>query len=440
MADRAARAAGPPAEPAISSRPRIAIVGAGPAGLMAAEVAARGGAAVTVYERMPSPGRKLLLAGRGGLNLTHSEDAEAFLGRYREAASHLRAPLAAFGPQDLRRWCADLGIDTFVGASGRVFPRCFKASPLLRAWLRRLDSTGVGLATRHEWRGWAGDRLVFATKDGERRVDADAVVLALGGASWPQLGADGAWTNLLGDGVAPLRPANCGFAVAWSDVFRARFEGAPLKAIALEFRGERARGDLVTTRAGLEGGPIYALAPLLREVIAADGSALLHVALRPDMAHEALAARLARQARKNSLSNRLRKTLGLAPAAVGLLREAVLPQGQTLGSRSDDALARLVNAVPLRLVAPMSLDRAISTAGGIRFAAVDASLMVRARPGVFVAGEMLDWEAPTGGYLLQACFALGMAAGHGALAWARDAAAGDKKVDSRPNQSLPSAL
>ena len=362
----------------------IAIVGAGPAGLMAAEAAAAGGGAVTVYERMPSAGRKLLLAGRGGLNLTHDEAAETFLARYGVAAAPLGAPFAAFDPQALRRWCAELGIDTFVGSSGRVFPASFKTSPLLRAWLRRLDASGVRLATRHEWRGVeTGGRLAFATPDGPRAIAADAIVLALGGASWPHLGADGSWTTPLGQAgveIAALRPANCGFATAWSTIFKDRFEGAPLKAVALEFRGRRTRGDLVVTRAGLEGGAIYALAPELREAIAAEGMAVLHLALRPDIAHDALVARLARRGRKETLSNGLRKSLGLAPAAVGLLREAALPDGANLSDLDDDALAHLVNALPLRLDAPMPISRAISTAGGVRFAALDDNLMLRARP------------------------------------------------------------
>ena len=408
--------------PEQGGRPRIAIVGAGPAGLMAAEVAARGGAAVTIYERMPSAGRKLLLAGRGGLNLTHSEDPDAFLARYGDGADPLRASIAAFDADALRRWCVDLGIETFVGTSGRVFPASFKTSPLLRAWLRRLAAAGVQLAPRHEWRGFNEEgRLCLATPDGPLAIAADAVVLALGGASWPQLGSNGAWVEALaaaGVDIAPLEPANCGFTVAWSDVFRDRFEGAPLKAVALDIAGRRARGDLVVTRAGLEGGAIYALAPELRAAIAADGAAMLHISLRPDLATDALAARLGRRARKDPLTNALRKTLGLAPVAVGLLREATLAAGQDLAGMSDADLARLVNAVPVRLAAPMPIARAISSAGGVRFAGLDATLMLDVRPGVFVAGEMLDWEAPTGGYLLQAAFSTGAAAGQGALAWA----------------------
>jgi uncharacterized flavoprotein (TIGR03862 family) len=404
-----------------SEAPRTAaVVGAGPAGLMAAEILARGGVAVTVYDRMASPGRKLLLAGRGGLNLSHSEAPALFLTRYGAAADSLRPALEGFGQAAMRDWCAALGVETFVGTSGRVFPVSFKTSPLLRAWLRRLDQLGVTFAFRHRWTGWdEAGALVFGSADGERAVRADATILALGGATWPQLGSDGAWADTLaaaGVGVAPLRPANCGFAIAWSDVFREKFEGEPLKTIALSFGDVRVRGDATVTREGIEGGAVYALAAPLREAIARDGEAILHVALRPDLSHETLVARLGKRVAKQSLSNALRKTLGLAPVAVALLREAALAAGTDLGAMEPDDLARLVEAVPLRLHAPMPMARAISTAGGIGFDALDTSFMLRCRPGVFVAGEMLDWEAPTGGYLLQACFATGAAAARGALA------------------------
>ncbi len=404
---------------------RVAIVGAGPAGLMAAEVAARAGAAVTLYERMPSPGRKLLLAGRGGLNLTHGEPAACFDARYGEAAAALRPALAGFGPHALRAWCAGLGIDTFVGTSGRVFPTSMKTSPLLRAWLRRLDALGVAIRPRHHWRGWdAAGRLAFDTPDGAVKVAAAASVLALGGASWPQLGSDGGWTApLAGVALAPLRPANCGFRVAWSAPFLARFEGAPLHNVALRFGAAAARGEVVVTAAGLEGGAVYALAAALRDAIAANGAATPRVALRPDIPHDALVARLGRRRRKESFANGLRKALGLDPVAIGLLREA---EGPPPASLDEHALAALINAVPVRLTAPMPIGEAISSAGGVRFEAVDDALMLRARPGVFVAGEMLDWEAPTGGYLLQACFATGAAAGRGVVAWLAEA------MDERP--------
>lgn len=381
---------------------------------MAAEVAARAGAKVAVFDRMPSPSRKLLLAGRGGLNLTHSEDLDRFLGRYGDAAQVLAPSLRRFGPQALRDWCGRLGIETFVGSSGRVFPVSFKTSPLLRAWLRDLDRLGVAFRVRHRWCGWDAHRLRFETPDGDVAVDAEATVLALGGASWPHLGTDGAWVATLretGCDPAPLQPANCGFCVDWSEHFRQRFEGQPLKAVALSFENRTARGDVVVTRRGLEGGPIYALAPRLRETIATHGSARLQIALRPDLTTEAIATRLAKRRPKESLSTALRRALRLSPVAIGLLREADGPPS------NGEGLAARVSALHLRLTAPMPLDRAISTAGGVRFADLDENLMLRS--GVFIAGEMLDWEAPTGGYLLQACFATGVTAGEGAAAWAR---------------------
>ena len=383
----------------------IAVIGAGPAGMMAAEVAAAAGARVTIYDRMASPGRKMLLAGRGGLNLTHSEPAEIFRTRYGEAATDLEPALDAFGPLALRAWCGDLGIDTFVGSSGRVFPVPFKTSPLLRAWLRRLDGAGVRLVPRHRWLGWSeAGRLRFAAPSGEVIVAADATVMALGGATWPQLGAGGSWVPVVdaaGVATEPLRPANCGFVVAWSDPFLARFEGRPLKNIAVEAAGVRACGDVVVTRAGVEGSPIYALSASLRETISRNGTVTFHVALRPDLDHAALAARLAKRKPKESFANGLRKALGLAPAAVALLREAERPGLLPVQALDAGSLAALINAVPLRATAPMPMAGAISTAGGIRFDALDADLMLRVRPGTFVAGEMLDWEAPTGGYLLQ---------------------------------------
>ena len=400
-------------------RARVAVVGAGPAGLMAAEVAAGAGALVTVYDRMPSPGRKLLLAGRGGLNLTHSEPHDRVLARYGRAAHALAPALAAFGPDALRAWCDGLGVPTFVGTSGRVFPTCMKTSPLLRAWLRRLEAADVVVRPRHRWRGWdEGGRLLFDTADGGGAVAADATVLALGGASWPQLGSDGAWAGVLagaGIAVAPLRPANCGFAVAWSEPFR-RFEGQPLHNVALTFGDARARGEAIVTAGGLEGGAIYAVAAPLRDALASGGPATLHVALRPDLSPDTLVARLGRRRSKETLANGLRKALSLDAVAVGLLREATR-EGRPLASHDDDALAALINAVPVRIEAPVPIAGAISTAGGVAFAAVDDALMLRGRPGVFVAGEMLDWEAPTGGYLLQASFATGARAGRGAVDW-----------------------
>jgi uncharacterized flavoprotein (TIGR03862 family) len=400
------------------SRTSVAIIGAGPAGLMAAEELARGGASVTVYDAMPSAGRKFLMAGRGGLNLTHSEPLPQFLARYREG-THLKAAIEAFPPQVLRAWSEALGQPTFVGSSGRVFPAAFKASPLLRAWLRRLDSLGVKFAFRHRWIGWdENGRLRFQTPDGPRIVDARATVLAVGGASWPRLGSDGSWAGILaasGVTISPLRPANCGFIVARSDIFRDRFEGQPLKGVALSFGTHAARGEMVITRTGIEGGAVYALSADLREAIASVGQATLHVALRPDLESDNLIARLSVPKGKQSLSNFLRKAANLSPVAIGLLREAAKTSGVSLASLSPTDLARLINAVPVTLTGTAAIARAISTAGGISFDELDADFMLRRLPGVFAAGEMLDWEAPTGGYLLQASFATGAAAGKGAL-------------------------
>ena len=399
----------------------VAIIGAGPAGLMAAEVLAEGGAAVTVYDAMPSAGRKFLMAGRGGLNLTHSEPLPQFLARYREAMPHLKVAIAAFPPQALRDWSEALGQETFVGSSGRVFPKAFKASPLLRAWLRRLDSLGVKLALRHRWIGWDDSgHLRFETPDGHRIVSASAIVLALGGASWPRLGSDGAWAETLaakGVKISPLRPANCGFAVAWSDIFRDRFEGQPLKGVALTFGEHTVRGEAIVTRTGIEGGAIYALSAELREAILRDGQTTLYVAPRPDAEIGELTAKLSAAKGKQSFSNFLRKAANLSPVAIGLLQEAAMAAGKPLASMSSSDLARLISAVPITLSGVAPIARAISTAGGVSFDELNETFMLRRLPGVFVAGEMLDWEAPTGGYLLQASFATGVAAGRGALKW-----------------------
>ena len=402
-----------------SSQTTVAIIGAGPAGLMAAEVLARGGAHVTVYDAMPSAGRKLLMAGRGGLNLTHSEALPEFLTRYGAATPHLTVAIGAFPPAGLREWSEALGQPTFVGSSGRVFPKAFKASPLLRAWLRRLDSMGVRFALRHRWTGWddAG-RLSFQTPEGKRVVDASAAVLALGGASWPRLGSDGAWAETLaakGVTISQLRPANCAFTVAWSHIFRDRFEGQPLKGIALSFGPRTVRGEATITRTGLEGGAIYALSADLREPIAGSGQATLHIALRPDLEMRDLIARLSAPRGRQSLSNFLRKAAHLSPVGIGLLQEAAIASGVSLSSLSSTSLAGLINAVPIELNGVAPIARAISTAGGISFDELDADFMIRRLPGIFAAGEMLDWEAPTGGYLLQASFATGAAAGRGAL-------------------------
>ena len=383
---------------------------------MAAETLASAGVRTVVYERMPSPARKFLLAGRGGLNLTHSDQLEKFLGRYGPARRHLRAAVEAFPPDRLRQLAHELGQETFVGSSGRVFPKAMKASPLLRAWLRRLDGLGVKFAMRHRWTGWnSAGELTFETPNGNVSLTVDACVLALGGMSWPRLGSDGGWVSplaLAGIGIVPLRPANSGFRVDWSDVMREKFAGQPLKRIALSFGDDNARGEAVVTREGIEGGAVYALSGALRDAIEANGEALLRVDLRPDMSVQALAARLGQPRGKQSLSTFLRKAANLAPVAIGLLHET----GKVSGMPARD-LAALVKALPLKLVGIGSVERAISTAGGISFDGIDEHFMLRRKPGVFVAGEMLDWEAPTGGYLLQASFATGVAAGRGALAW-----------------------
>ncbi|MBI1178989.1 MAG: TIGR03862 family flavoprotein [Alphaproteobacteria bacterium] len=394
---------------------QAAIVGGGPAGLMAAEVLGLGGAAVTVYDAMPTMGRKLLMAGRGGLNLTHSEPLESFLARYGAAHERLAPLIRAFPPAALVAWAEGLGQPTFVGSSGRVFPRAMKASPLLRAWLARLAGCGVAFRPRHRWQGWTGDgALLFRTPAGDITARPDVTVLALGGASWPRLGADGGWAAVLralGAPVTPLRPANCGYAVGWSDLFRDRFAGQPLKNVALACDGATSRGDAVVTAYGIEGGALYALGPAPREAVARDGSAVLHVDLRPDMTAARLAERLARPRRGQSLSNFLRKAAALSPVEVNLMREA---SGVGLPAEAA-ALAAAVKDVALILTGTQPLARAISTAGGLGLDGLDDDLMLRALPGVYAAGEMLDWEAPTGGYLLQACFATGRAAGEAAL-------------------------
>jgi uncharacterized flavoprotein (TIGR03862 family) len=389
---------------------------------MAAEVMAHGGLRVTVFDRMPAAGRKFLLAGRGGLNLTHSEPLDAFLARYGGATPHLRAEIEAFPPARLRAWCEELGQETFVGSSGRVFPKRLKASPLLRAWLRRLDAAGVIFKPRQRWTGWAGDgALTFETPAGAVTERTDAAVLALGGASWPKLGSDGSWAAILaraGITVAPLRAANAGVLVNWSDVFRDRFEGEPLKRIAVSLGGKTARGEALVTRTGLEGGAIYALSGEIRSAIDSAGEAILRIDLRPDLTADALSGKLGVARGKQSLSTVLRKAVSLAPVAIGLLREAQAGRDR-LSALPPEALAGLIKAAPVRLAGVADIAKAISTAGGIAFGEIDAHFMLRKKPGTFVAGEMIDWEAPTGGYLLQACFATGVAAGQGALAWLR---------------------
>ena len=405
----------------------VCVVGGGPAGLMAAERLAAAGVTVTVHDRMPSVARKLLLAGHGGLNLTHSEDLDRFRTRYGVAADRVAPLLVAFGPDDLRRWCADLGEPTFVGSSGRVFPQSFRAIPLVRAWLARLAELGVRIETRQRWTGWADDgSLRFRGADGAAvEVRADVVVLALGGASWPRLGSDGGWVPLLtgrGVAVSPLRPANVGVRVRWTELFAHRFAGTPLKHVRVSVRGTAgatSTGDAMVTAAGLEGGPVYALGVATRDALDAEGRCVLELDLRPDLTADQLLDRLVRRRPKDSGSSWLRRAIGLDPASTALLWEATdgaLP-------RDPAAAAALVKAVPVVVTGTMPIDRAISTAGGVAWSEVDDSLMLRRLPGTFVAGEMLDWEAPTGGYLLQGCFSTGAAAAQGALRWLR---AGDR--------------
>jgi len=381
---------------------------------MAAERLAQAGLSVVVHERMPSVARKFLMAGRGGLNLTHSEPLDRFLTRYGPAPAPVSRWIDAFTPADLTAWVEGLGQPTFVGSSGRVFPRAMKASPLLRAWLARLGDLGVEIRTRSRWVGWRDGALAFETPDGERLERPDAVVLALGGASWPRLGSDGAWKPWLetaGIAVSPFRPANVGFDLAWSPLFRDRFAGQPLKGVAVTHGSRTARGEAMIARYGLEGGAVYALSAALRASVEADGRADVQIDLKPDVAVGKLTDRLSKPRGKASLSNHLRKVVGLEPVAVALLYEAgPLPV-------SPRALAERIKAMPLTLTGVQGLERAISSAGGVALDGVDERLMLTARPGVFVAGEMLDWEAPTGGYLLQASFASGVQAARGLMAW-----------------------
>lgn len=396
----------------------VAIIGGGPAGLFAAEILSRAGISVSLHDRMATMGRKFLMAGRGGLNLTHSEPLDAFLGRYGAARDFLSPAIEAFPPQALREWCEELGQPTFVGSSGRVFPEALKASPLLRAWLARLQEQGVALHAGSDWLGWdESGRLRFRRRDGSEQTETpDAVFLALGGASWPRLGSDGGWVERLagrGVAVAPLRPANCGFRVGWSDVFRDRFQGQPLKPLALSFGGRTVRGEAMIAAYGIEGGAIYALSSALRTAIEQDGKAELRLDLCPDRKLPELVRLLSRPRKAQSQATFLKKALNLSPVAINLLREAA---GVALPDRPE-TLAELIHALPLALTGTAPIERAISTAGGIALSDLDGNGMLKRLPGVFAAGEMLDWEAPTGGYLLQATFASARAAALGLLDW-----------------------
>lgn len=399
------------------SPPTVAIIGGGPAGLMAAEVLAQSGIQADVYDAMPSVGRKFLMAGKGGMNITHAEPFDIFLTRYGTRRADIEPLLRSFSPEALREWIHGLGIATFVGTSNRVFPADMKAAPLLRAWLHRLRENGVRFHARHRWIGWneRGD-LRFATPDGEHSLTADAVVLALGGGSWPQLGSDGSWVPLLtrrGITIAPLRPANCGFEVQWSSHLRERFAGEPLKSVAATFGDMHKQGECVISGHGIEGGLIYALSAPLRDEIERNGEATLHLDLLPDWSIERVIKEVSHPRGARSLSSHLQSRLGLKGIKASLLREV-------LGAEQmhDVALlAQTIKSLPLRLLAPRPLAEAISSAGGVPFEALDAQLMLKQLPGVFCAGEMLDWEAPTGGYLLTACFASGRAAGAGVLDW-----------------------
>ena len=406
----------------MSSTPtlRIAVIGGGPAGLMAAQAAAERGAQVDLFDAMPSVGRKFLLAGRGGMNITHAEGYQSFVTRYGRQSHRLRPALDQFGPQQVRDWVHGLGVDTFVGSSNRVFPTDMKAAPLLRAWLHRLRESGVQFHMRHRWTGWQDGQLAFDTPDGQRLLAFDAVILALGGGSWARLGSDGAWVPVLqqqGVAVVPLAPANCGFDVAWSEHFSSRHAGEPLATVAITAKDLdglviKRQGQFVITTGGVEGSLIYALSAALREQIAADGSTTIWLDLVPDFSAERVFDEVTRPRGARSMSSHLQSRLGIKGVKSGLLRECI----SAADFADPEKLARAIKLLPVTLLRPRPIDEAISSAGGVAFDGIDGS-MLHAMPGVFVAGEMLDWEAPTGGYLLTACLAGGKAAGEQAVAW-----------------------
>jgi uncharacterized flavoprotein (TIGR03862 family) len=395
----------------------VAIIGGGPAGLMAAEVLSQHGVKVDVYDSMSSLGRKFLLAGKSGLNLTHSEPFEKFVSRYGNRKKEVGKWLTDFTPADLREWARGLGVKTFVGTSGRVFPMEMKASPLLRKWLKRLNEAGVGFHLRHRWVGWNDDKsLKFETPKGTKTIKIDTAVLALGGGSWSRLGSDGAWVNWLsqaGVKIEALKPSNCGFDVAWTPVFKGKFDGHPIKSVVLSFGTFRQQGEFIITKAGVQGSLIYAASALMRDEIFANGKAMMHLDLAPDKVEAQLIEKLSKPRGSRSMASHLEKTVGMKGVKAGLLREFV-PKNEF---ENVEHLAFYIKQLPVPLIMPRPLDEAISSAGGVMFDSLDENLMIRELPGVFCAGEMLDWEAPTGGYLLTACFASGRKAGMGVIEW-----------------------
>ncbi|MGT2472478.1 TIGR03862 family flavoprotein [Paraburkholderia terrae] len=406
---------------------RVAVIGGGPAGLMAAEALASGGARVDVYDAMPSIGRKFLMAGKGGMNITHSEPIEPFLGRYGKRRPDIAPLLDVFGPDALRAWLDELGVATFVGSSGRVFPTDMKAAPMLRAWLHRLREAGVQFHMRHKWIGWAepassdAHGLRFATPEGEREVSADAVVFALGGGSWARLGSDAAWVPLMQQReipVAPLLPANCGFDADWTDYFRERYPGQPVKPVSIAIESmdgtvQHRQGEFVVTSTGIEGSLVYALSSVIRDRLLANGEATITLDLAPGLSAQRVIDEVTRPRGSRSMSSHLHSRIGITGVKLGLLHECLSKENFTDAAK----LAQAIKSLPLRLTRARPIDEAISSAGGIPFEALDGALMIRQLPGLFCAGEMLDWEAPTGGYLLTACFASGLVAGRGALAY-----------------------